>query len=232
MAVEALTVKRIEGPVSQPSPWTIPAGTNGMLLVVLFVESAHITSNTPTMTYGGQNMTRVLHVENIDAVKINSATLFVLNNAGLLAATGNNFVLTWSSYTPDSIVNILFPMQNVDQLAYLYDYDTDLSTGSTSITSSLDGIDGGYAFVAFTRGDQNSSHTFTGTGWSELIDNAHDVQRIGFAEKFLTSNDAESVSHARDDSDTMFRPATIAAVISPVLPTVRTGIITNVGMWG
>ena len=90
---------------------TKETGSNRALV---FVAHAKSTAKTLTsVTYGGQAMTKVIDVNSGGTVRANTV-VFILNEAGVAAATNSTFVPTWSS-TPSIVAYTSVFLKNVNQ---------------------------------------------------------------------------------------------------------------------
>jgi len=146
-------------------------GTNRALIFVAHIEQdAAITLNS--VTYGGQPMTKV-----IDTI-IGSTTrayvvAYILNEAGVAAATSGTFVPAWS-VTPSSAVGYASVfLQNVNQTSLIGASDANGTPNPTPDpikTNPLSTSDGDMVIVGATCG--NSGSYTLGVGFTEGIDQA------------------------------------------------------------
>ena len=78
---------------------TAESGSNRALIFTAHVESSTAGTNLATVTYGGQAMTKI--VDRGYFVSYNEYTAaFILDEAGIAAATSSAFVVTWGT-APD-----------------------------------------------------------------------------------------------------------------------------------
>jgi len=172
------------------------------------------TISLSSVTYGGQAMTKVIDMVVGTSYQAYVAA-FILNEAGVYAATNNTFVPTWSG-TPDTgndAYSSVF-LENVDQTTSIGASASNSATsGDTITTSALATSDGDMAIVAATCGntgnytvnnvftealeqDMDSSTGTSGykpaTGASEIPSvthsNANRQVLIGFVVKAATFN--------------------------------------------
>jgi hypothetical protein len=144
-------------------------GTNRALIFV-----AHDENNTPisltSVTYGGQPMTKVIDriVSSGSPITYAYVVAYILNEAGVAAATNGNFVTTWSN-PPSAVGYASVFLGNVNQTALIGSTD---SNGTTTLdpikTNPLATTDGGMVILAATCG--NSGSYTLGSGFTEGID--------------------------------------------------------------
>lgn len=142
-------------------------GTNRALVFIAHDEQNAVIS-LDSVTYGGQPMTKV-----IDRIVASSNTYayvvaYVLDEAGVAAASGNTFSPTWS-ITPSAVSYTSVFLQNVNQTTLVGAADGNATTTLDPIrTNPLTTSDGDMVIVAATCGN-NGSYTL-GTGYIEGID--------------------------------------------------------------
>jgi hypothetical protein len=144
-------------------------GSNRALVFVAHAEHTAATSLT-TVTYGGQPMTKVIErsISSANPITYAYATAFILNEAGVAAATSNTFVPTWSA-TPGAAGYSSVFLGNVNQATLV-----GASDGNTTITldpirtNPLSTNNGDMVIVAATCG--NSGSYTLGAGYTEGID--------------------------------------------------------------
>jgi len=88
-----------------------------------------------TVTYGGQTMTKVVDVIVGTSYRAYAAA-FYLDEAGIAAASGSSFVVTWSDYPNRTPVYSSVFLQGVDQVSPIGASDTNASTSSGTISTS------------------------------------------------------------------------------------------------
>ena len=130
------------------------SGTNCALVFIAHVEEAgSITLNS--VTYGGQTMTKV-----IDRIVGTNPTAYVvayiLNEAGVAAATSGTFVPNWST-TPDYVAYAHVFLQNVNQTTLIgASASNGVTSGNTITTSALATSNGDMVIDAATCGNTGS----------------------------------------------------------------------------
>jgi len=87
----------ISGEQVTGSAYVVPAGTDRQMLYMVTGENSGFASVLTNVTYGGQAMTPIIS----DVIDGNQlwVHVFMLNEAGIVAATDTSFIETWSSGT-------------------------------------------------------------------------------------------------------------------------------------
>jgi fibronectin type 3 domain-containing protein len=132
-------------------------GTNRALIFTAHDEN-NTTVSLTSVTYGGQAMTKV-----IDRIVSSSSTwayvvAYVLNEAGVAAATNNNFVTTWSG-TPSAVGYASVFLGNVNQTTLIGASDSNGTTSSAVDpikTNPLAANNGDMVILAATCGNSGS----------------------------------------------------------------------------
>ena len=133
------------------------AGFNRALIVFIYGEN-NSTMSVSSVRYGGQTMTSV--VQKSLGTTTNSYTgAFVLNEAGIAAATDGNIGVTWAK-TPSNgsaVISIFF--SNVDQLTLIGGTATGGNVNATTVsTSALANTSGDAVLVAATAAYNGSNY--------------------------------------------------------------------------
>jgi len=110
------------------------SGTNRALIFIAHGEMDG-TMNLTAVTYGGQSMTKVVD-RNYTATIEAYVAAYILDEAGVAAATSGTFVPTWNT-TPTEIKYASVFLSDVNQAALTGDSATAGGTSSTISTSSL-----------------------------------------------------------------------------------------------
>ncbi len=137
--------------------FTIPDGSNRLLVFTAHVEDNDEDMSLDAVTYGGQAMTKIID-EHIKEGRKDRAYVvaYMLNESGIASANGDTFSCTWSS-SPDYDAYYNVALENVDQGSPIGesdsvsdDKDEQISTGilSTNI--------GDLVLVAATAGGKGS----------------------------------------------------------------------------
>ena len=140
------------------APFTVPAGSNRLLVFTAHVEDYSSDLSLTSVTYGGQTMTKVVE-ELVNEKNVRAYVVaFILDESGIASASGNEFVKSWTS-TPDYGNYYTFAVENVNQYAPIsssgskeekkkdnVDLDDPLSTGNGDMvilaaTAGNDGYD-------------------------------------------------------------------------------------------
>jgi unsaturated rhamnogalacturonyl hydrolase len=173
---------------------TKAAGTDRALIFIAHGERAG-TMDISSVTYGGQSMTKVIETSISSGSPTTYAYVvaYILNEAGVAAATNNNFVVTWDT-TPTEVKYASVFLSNVNQTISVGATGTGGSTTNPVTTSALATSNGDMVIDAatcgntgtytlnggFTQGTHQSSGSSTGvtgyksaTGASETPSASH-----------------------------------------------------------
>ncbi|MHC4739984.1 MAG: carbohydrate binding domain-containing protein [Planctomycetota bacterium] len=147
---------------------TAEAGSNRALIFTGHVEDNNADMDLTSVTYGGQSMTKVVE-QNAGSGYRAYAVAYILDEAGISAASGSDFVVTWAETPSRSPGFSSVFLQNVDQSD-----PTGASGGNgtessaTLATSALSTSDGDMVFVGGTCG--NSGTYSVNNGFTEGIE--------------------------------------------------------------
>jgi hypothetical protein len=137
---------------------TSHAKESGYSRALIFIAHAEHSSGTVTLnsvTYGGQEMTSIID-ESIGTGYSANVAAFILDEAGIEAATNGTFSPSWST-TPGAAAYTSVFIQNVDQTTLFGATDSAGTTSSNPIvTDALSTIEGDMVFVAATCGNLNT----------------------------------------------------------------------------
>jgi hypothetical protein len=191
-------------------------GTNRALIFVAHDEN-NVTLNLTAVTYGGQPMTKV-----IDRIVTSSSTYayvaaFILNEAGVAAATNSNFVVTWSS-PPSAVGYSSVFLQNVNQTTLVGATDSNGTTSSAVNpikTNPLSTGNGDMVIVAATCG--NSGSYTLNNGFIEGTDQAINSTATGVTGRKPATGASETPSATH--SSTINRQVIIGFVVKAKAPT-------------
>jgi hypothetical protein len=141
-------------------------GTNRALVFLAHAEHNGTTSLT-SVTYGGQTMTKVVEVVNSSGTTRTYTAAFILDEAGINAATTTTFTPIWST-APTSFAYASVFLQNVNQTTLTgATASNQTSSGTTITTSALTTNDGDMAIVASTC---SSTGSYTVNGFTEALE--------------------------------------------------------------
>jgi hypothetical protein len=146
------------------------SGNNRALIFIAHEESASGNTYLSSVTYGGQAMTKVIEVNAVSGSYGNYVAAFILNEAGVAAASSGTFSPTWSGTTSSVAYASVF-LSNVDQTTSIGASARAATTASTPnpiTTSALVTNDGDMAIVGVTCGN-NGSYTLN-NGFTEGTD--------------------------------------------------------------
>ncbi|MHC4739491.1 MAG: beta strand repeat-containing protein, partial [Planctomycetota bacterium] len=147
---------------------TAESGTNRLLVFTGHVEDNNADMDLTSVTYGGQSMTKVVQ-QNAGSGYRAYVVAYVLDETGINAASGSDFVVTWAE-TPSRAPGFssVF-LQNVYQTAPTAATDGNGTESSATLaTSALSTNDGDMVFVAGTCG--NSGTYSVNNGFTEAVE--------------------------------------------------------------
>jgi hypothetical protein len=127
---------------------------------LIFIAHGELASemNLVSVTYGGQAMTKIIDRNYYGYTGNNYTTAFILNEAGVAAATDGTFVPTWNPSTSVVGYSSVF-LSNVDQTTPVGAYASYGGDSQTVTTSALDTGYGDMVVVAATCGMPGSYYT-------------------------------------------------------------------------
>ena len=137
---------------------TKESGTNRALLFIAHGELANSNINLGSVTYGGQAMTKVID-RNIGTGTRAYAAAYILNEAGVAAATSGTFTPTWSGTAPTDFGYASVFLKNVNQTTLVGASDsngTATSTPNPIKTNPLSTSNGDMVVLAATCGNSGS----------------------------------------------------------------------------
>jgi unsaturated rhamnogalacturonyl hydrolase len=122
---------------------TKEAGSNRILVVIGHAEGS--SGSNPVLsavTYGGQTMTKIADkTQTWDAVTRAYVAVFILNEAGVAAASSSTIGATWSGTSSNSLTSLF--LENVDQADIIGDFAVngvkDINTIATSALATSNG---------------------------------------------------------------------------------------------
>jgi hypothetical protein len=141
-------------------------GTNRALVFLVHTRGSGVTATG--VSYGGQSMTKV--VERMGGSGVNRAYVaaFILNDAGIDAASSTAFGLSWSGTAPTNVAYSSVFLGNVNQDALTGATGNATGTGSNVSTSPLATSDGDMVIVAAAC---NSAGEYTvNNGFTEALE--------------------------------------------------------------
>jgi hypothetical protein len=143
------------------------AGSDRALVFTAHAESSADTSDLGSVTYGGQSMTKVVE-RNMHVSYSEYTCAFILDEAGIAAASGSDFVVTWNTAPSGTPAFTSVFLQNVNQSTLVGATGTGGTTTTTAETPPLSNSDGDMAIVAGTCG--NAAEYSTINGFTEAIE--------------------------------------------------------------
>lgn len=120
-------------PSSTSVAYTPGTGQNRLLVVAVSSARSSVGSQTYTISYGGQTLTRA-NGDNTSTTPRQHSAIYYLKEAGLAAATSSNFSLTVSGGTANGTVIYATTLTNVDQTTPIA--ASQIKTASTTTTSA------------------------------------------------------------------------------------------------
>ncbi|MGD1041573.1 MAG: cellulase family glycosylhydrolase [Sedimentisphaerales bacterium] len=153
---------------------TKETGSNRALIFI--AHARYLATTLTSVTYGGQAMTKVIDTNSGGTIRA-SATVFILNETGVAAATNSTFVPTWST-TPNPVAYTSVFLKNVNQATLVGASDSNSTRSSTPNpinTNPLSTSVGDMVIDAATCGNtgsytmnngfiESTNQTFGGTG--------------------------------------------------------------------
>ncbi len=190
---------------------TVSAGDNRLLLFAVGYENGS-DPGVSAVTYGGQALTPII-ADVAGTTTVGRVELWYLNEAGIAAASGNTFSVTWGGTAPSDPMYAAATYENVSQSNPISDSASNSTDASTPnpITATVNVTDGDMAVAAAIAGNDGSYAW--GGGWTEGTDQTSgSTTTMSSAENAatLSSTDTASATHSGPN-----RQAIVAAVLSP-----------------
>jgi hypothetical protein len=148
---------------------TKESGYSRALILIAHEESTSGNPALTSVTYGGQTMTKIIEVNAVSGYG-NYVAAFILNEAGVAAATDGTFVPTWSATTSTVAYASAF-FSNTNQTTLIGATARNSTTASTPnpiTTAALATNDGDMVILGATCGN-NGSYTLN-NGFTEGVD--------------------------------------------------------------
>ncbi|MHC4739782.1 MAG: LamG-like jellyroll fold domain-containing protein, partial [Planctomycetota bacterium] len=174
---------------------TAESGTNRALIFTAHVEDNNADMDLTSVTYGGQSMTKVVE-QNVGSGYRAYVVAYVLDEAGINAASGSDFVITWAEIPSRSPGFSSVFMQNVNQTSPIAATDGNgTESSSTLATSALSTNDGDMVFVAGTCG--NSGTYSVNNGFTEGIEiSISSADAVAGYKAATGANETPSITHS------------------------------------
>jgi len=197
----------VQSATGNPSSYTVSSGSNRWLVAFIHWREADGVDATPSLSWGGQSMTRQ-EIIRVGTPVEHGIALFVLNEAGIDAGSGTTLSLSWDN-APEFNSYGVRSIQDADQT--ILDSDTNSSSSSTQISLSLTGANNGFCLGGYTLND-NFSGSFTwNNSFTELYDFSNTNQRLTAGEYQTTGN----VTIDADHSGTVYQSVVAGITFSP-----------------
>ena len=169
---------------------TVGAGGNRLLMFMVGYENGS-DSLISTVRYGGQSLTRIngTVVGAFDRIE-----LWYLKETGIVAATGNTFVVTYGGTTPPPCTSPRRRSENVDQTTPVLASNVNSTNASTPnpLTTSVSVTADGLAVAAAICGN-TGSYTWN-NGWTEGLDQSLSSSNSTAADHPATANGTDTAS--------------------------------------
>jgi hypothetical protein len=219
---EVSTIPRIVTNITVLGSWasnTTHAKETGSNRALIFVAHAEHTSavSVTAVTYGGQSMTKVIErsISSGSPTTYAYAVAFILNEAGVAAASTSTFNVTWNT-TPLATGYASLFLGNVNQTTLTGATDGNTTTTLDPIrTNPLSTNNGDMVIVAATCG--NSGSYTLGAGYTEGIDQTMNNTATGVTGHKAATGAPETPS--ADYSSTINRQVIIGLVVKAPTPT-------------
>jgi hypothetical protein len=166
-----------------PGSKSVAAGDNRLLLAYIGEES---TSHEPTaVTYGGEAMTLAILRQSASGFPV-SGSFWYLNDAGIAAASGTGFGVTFDG----QFRMLAGSYANVGQSSPVVDTDSNIGDGSVAAALSMATADGGFGIAAWSESSSGASINASWSNVTELIEED-------------ASSSYHSIAHAATDGSTL-----------------------------
>ncbi len=206
---DACVVARIAG-------WTtglshVPGAGNGRLLVFLVGYENGSDVGITAVQYGGQPLTRAVGTV-AGTTTVGRIELWYLGEAGIAAASGSTFSVTWGGSSPTEPHYAAATYRNVDQSAPIFDTGANSTNASTPnpIQTAVDVRADGSAVAGSFCG--NTGSFVWNLGWTEGTDQSKTTSTSSSADHpaLSTGTDTASATHSGPN-----RLAIVALSLSP-----------------
>jgi len=190
---------------------TAGAGTDRLLLFAVGYENG-ADPGVSSVSYGGQSLTRVTGAV-AGTSTFGRVELWYLAEAGIRAATGTTFSVTWGGTAPSQPMYAAATFANVNQGNPIADSSSAFTDSSTPnpITTSVSVTDGAMAVAAAISGN-NGSYSWN-NGWTEGTDQTSgSTTTMSSAEHAATATGTDTASATHSGPN---RQAIVAAALSP-----------------
>jgi hypothetical protein len=173
---------------------TAESGTNRLLVFTAHAEDNNADMNITSVTYGGQTMTEVIE-DNEGTGYRAYAGLFILDEAGINAASGSSFVVTWAETPNRTPAFTSVFMQNVNQTSPVGASASNGGTTATLSTSALSTNDGDMVVLAATCG--NTGTYSVNNGFTEAIElSMTSADGVAGYKAATGANETPSITHS------------------------------------
>jgi len=201
-------------------------GVNRALLFIAHSEEEG-TISLNSVTYGGQSMTKVTD-EVVGTTFRAYVSAYILDEAGIAAATSGTFSPTWSTQ-PDNVSYGSVFLENANQTTPVGPNDTNSNTNTNTITTAaLSTEDGDMVIVAATCGNANS-YTVN-NGFTEAYENPMaSSEGVAGYKKADGSDETPSVTNSDSNRQVILGFVVQAAPAGNTPPAAPTGLVATAG---
>lgn len=209
----ALNANNVEPANSWTTGLTHSAGTGANRLLVFAPGLEDCSPPTVSaVSWGGQSLTRIDGTVATSGGCSGRVELWYLNEAGIQAASGNTFIVTWSGGPPSAPAYAAITYKNVSQTTPIATSATAVGTSTPNpITRSVSAVDRSMVVSAAVAGN-NGSYTWN-NGFSERTDQTSAAtMTMSTADKIATSDTTETASATHSGPN---RQAIVVAVLNP-----------------
>jgi len=194
-------------------------GTNRALVFVAHAKGP--TTTTPSLTavtYGGQTMTKVIDkIIGSGSTKVYVAA-FILNDAGITAATNTTFTPTWTN-APTSITYTSVFLKNVNQTTLVGATASAGTTSGTTVSTSALANSNGDMVLESAASSVAGTYTVT-SGWTKDIDlSVSGYDGMGGHKPATGASETPSITQSSGNHSLIGFVVKMAPNVAPAAPT-------------
>jgi unsaturated rhamnogalacturonyl hydrolase len=189
------------------------AGSNRLLVVIGHAEgSAGSNPILSAVTYGGQTMTKIADkTQTWESLTRAYVAVFILNEAGVAAASGSTISASWSGTSSNSLTSVF--LGNVDQANLIGDYATNGVTNVAAIATSALATSNGDMVIAGATCTETGTYT-ANNGFTKDVDlSVFNFDGMGGHKAATGAAETPSVTHSTSTN----RQAIIGFVVQGIL---------------
>ena len=187
---------------------TVGAGSDRLLVFLVGYENKHDDIGINAVSYDGESLTRIagdVAISNNNFLV--RVELWYLDEAGISAASGNSFSVTFGGPDPRDEHYAAATYAGVDQTSPVFDSATDSTpTGNPNpIEETVSTAQGGMS-VAGAYAGKSSSYFTRGNGWTEGIDQSQTSSRSSSADNPSSGAGSDTASATANSPNPVFSP--------------------------